>query len=387
MRSIAFIMTEMDTGGVSEALIEMLSRFDYDRYRVTLWLDKGIGPEQARLDPRVEIRYWGQDEPLLAPLKRGQLLTFLRRTSHRLLGRYYIKCNDKHAYHCIRSLPNIETEVYDYVICYQGVSPLAIPNALHRIQGREKILWIHGDLGREGKVMPFCKRNYHRFHRAIAVSQAARDLFVQQYDYPVERTSVFHNLVDVPQILRQAQLPAAHDMEHPAIVTVGRLSPEKGQTMIPAAMRQLLDAGFDAHWYLVGDGVSRPDIQKEIETHQVSDRVSLLGRQENPFPYMRSADIYVQTSFTEGWCLTVQEARLLGKCVVSTPLPAIMEQITHGENGLICADASPKALAHSISLLLQDPALRQKLADGSGHALRDPAEEMERLYAILENQN
>lgn len=390
MKTIAIVVSEMDTGGVSEALIEMLRHFDYSRYRVTVWVALGKGAEHGRLDSRVQVRYWGEEDPakaLIGQLKSGHLIQFCRSVFFRLLGRLYINTNDKHAYYCVRSLPNIDAEVYDYVICYQGVSPLVIPNALHRIRGKEKILWIHGDLGREDRLMPFCRKHYHRFVRAIAVSAAARDLFVQQYNYPAERTAVFHNLVDRQQILQQARQPLGHPMDHPAIVTVGRLSPEKGQIMIPAAMKLLLDAGCDARWYLIGDGATKTQLQAEISRLELEDRVVLLGRQENPFPYMMAADVYVQTSFSEGWCLTVQEARILGKPVISTPLPAVMEQISSGENGLICRDMSSEALSEAIALLLKDAALRQRLADSPGGASSDPAAEMERLYHILENQN
>ena len=387
MKTIAIIMSEMDTGGVSEALIEMMRRFDYSRFDVSLWVAHGIGAEQNRIDPRVRVRYWGSVDPrkeLINQLKRGLFLKFCRSIFYRVLGRIYINCNDKHTFYCVRSLSDINAEAYDYVICYQGVSPLAIPNALYRIHGRRKILWIHGDLGRENKYMPFCKKLYQQFDWAIGVSQAACELFTEQYSFPKDRTTVFHNIVDTERILRLAEESHKEVIKHPAIVTVGRLSPEKGQIMVPAAMRMLMDSGIEAWWYLIGDGSERCGIESEIRRQGVMDRVILLGNKANPFSYVRCADIYVQTSFTEGWCLTVQEARLLRKPVISTPLPAILEQITDGIDGLICDDISSEGLSRAVSLLLSDEVLRSRLAEGMNLSLEEHDEKMEYLYSIFE---
>ena len=168
-KKIAFVMTEIETGGVSEALIEMLKHFDYSLYHVTIWVCKGTGIEQHRLDSRAEIRHWGNNETLFSTLKNGQVFSFIRQVIYRILGRCNIKCNDKHAFFCVRSYADLDTELFDYIICYQGVSPLALPNALYRIPGRKRILWVHGDLGRQGKEHSFCKKLYNRFDGPLEV--------------------------------------------------------------------------------------------------------------------------------------------------------------------------------------------------------------------------
>ena len=114
MKTIAIIMSEMDTGGVSEALIEMMRRFDYSRFDVSLWVAHGIGAEQNRIDPRVRVRYWGSVDPrkeLINQLKRGLFLKFCRSIFYRVLGRIYINCNDKHTFYCVRSLSDINAEI------------------------------------------------------------------------------------------------------------------------------------------------------------------------------------------------------------------------------------------------------------------------------------
>lgn len=383
-KKIAFVMTEIETGGVSEALIEILEHFDYCRYHVTIWVCRGTGIEQHRLDPRAEIRCWGNNETLFTPLKRGHVFSFIRHSIYRILGCCNIKCNDKHAFYCIRSYADLDTELFDYIICYQGVSPLALPNALYRIPGRKRILWVHGDLGRQGKAHSFCKKLYNRFDCAIAVSKAACDLFVKQYDYPIDHTMVFRNLVDTDMIVDSSKIPPTFSLKHFCIVTVGRLSSEKGQQMIPETARMLIDAGYDIHWYLVGDGPLREEVEREIEKHGVSDRVILLGAQSNPYPYIKNCDIYVQPSFSEGWGLTVQEARILQKPIVTTPVPAFSEQIVNGENGLIVDAMTPEALFVGIKTLLDHPEMREKFVNDLKKEDHDNAKELQKLYDFIE---
>lgn len=388
MKSIAFIVSEMDPGGVSEALIKMLQKFDYEHYDVTVWVAHGKGLEHHRLSPQVHIKKWGTEnsyESLISQLKNGQVLLFLRNIVFRFFGRCYIKYNDIHTYYCVRSLPELKTETYDYVIAYQGVSPMVIPNALYRISGKKRILWIHGDLGREKKIMPFCTKLYRKFDQAIAVSEAARDLFIEQYDYPITKTSVVHNIIDVQQIRKLADHGPQENMKPTSILTVGRLSVEKGQTNIPHAVQLLLESGYDIHWYLVGEGNNHDKIASEIEKYGVQEHVHLLGLKENPYPYIKNCDIYVQTSLSEGWCLTVQEARILHKPMVITPLPVMHEQIVDGENGLIAADTTPEALAESIRYLLDHPELQEKFIENLKKEKHDNADELQKLYDFIES--
>lgn len=97
-----------------------------------------------------------------------------------------------------------------------------------------------------------------------------------------------------------------------------------------------------------------------IQKENVSDRVVLLGVKNNPYPYMKACDIYVQPSYTEGYSTTICEAGILGKAIIGTkPSGGIRDQIENGESGLI-VDASVEGLEQGIIRLLEDSLLRQK---------------------------
>ena len=99
-----------------------------------------------------------------------------------------------------------------------------------------------------------------------------------------------------------------------------------------------------------------------ISRLDLTDRVILTGSKTNPYCFMKAADIYVQTSRNEGYCLTIAEARILGRPVVSTNFPMVYDQIRDGWNGLI-ADMTPEDVADKIMMLIRNDELRKAIEE------------------------
>ena len=145
------------------------------------------------------------------------------------------------------------------------------------------------------------------------------------------------------------------------IVTVGRMTAEKGAPLAAEACRMLRDRGFDICWHWVGDGNQWEPIRKVIAQHGLEDAFMMEGNQENPYPYIKNADIYVQPSHYEAYSTTVTEARVLGIPIVTTDVGGMRDQLTDGENGLIVPiDAA--AIAAAVERLLTDGELRRSFS-------------------------
>jgi len=145
-----------------------------------------------------------------------------------------------------------------------------------------------------------------------------------------------------------------------AIVTVGRLTRPKNYLLAVNAARILKDKGLKFKWYFVGEGEMRRAIEMRIKDNGLQNEVILLGFKENPYPYMAKADVYVQTSTFEGFGLTIAEAKILHRPVVSTDFDIVHDQITDGQNGLI-AEMTPESVAAKILKLFHDDSLRSKI--------------------------
>ncbi|MBI1700571.1 glycosyltransferase, partial [Lactobacillus crispatus] len=144
------------------------------------------------------------------------------------------------------------------------------------------------------------------------------------------------------------------------IVTVGRLTEQKGYDISIKAAKNLRDRGINFKWFAIGEGKDRYKLQRLISKLNLSNNFFLIGRRDNPYPYIKNCDLYVQFSRHEGYGLSVLEARILDKPIVVSDLPVFKEQIKNRWNGLI-VHFDQNNLANSIEELYADYRLRNKI--------------------------
>ena len=117
------------------------------------------------------------------------------------------------------------------------------------------------------------------------------------------------------------------DFDGIRILTVGRLSEEKGQDIVPDILKKLKSAGYNVRWYLLGGGNLEINIKQKIEELNLQNDLILLGKKINPYPYYQECDVYVQTSRHEGFCITVAEAKIFNLPIVATDVVGIRDQL------------------------------------------------------------
>ena len=392
MKKIAFVMDSMDVGGIEKALIELLKAFDYKKYEVTIWLKDNKGSMTTLLDPRTNINYWGNvysKDALQKQIKDFRIKETIRGIFFRFMCRFYKSSYDLNALYAMRSLPRITEKEYDCVIAYKAISATSVANTLYRFNSAKRVLWVHGWVPRDSNDFRYCdkvfNREYRKFDKVFCVSKMVSEYFTHDFPSTKNISSVFYNLIDADEIGEKALGNAEMKTDHTCLMTVGRLSQVKGQAMIPLTTRLLLDAGYDVYWYLVGDGDLRETVESEIQKYDVAEHVILLGTQMNPYPYIKNCDIYVQPSFSEGYCTTTMEAKILHKPIVTTDAPGMREQFVSGENGLIVDAMTPEALFEGIRTLLDHPELQAKFVENLSHEVCDNSGELQKLYDFIES--
>lgn len=268
---------------------------------------------------------------------------------------------DNYRYIVDRNKQICDTE-FDCAISYHGQSPERLLNLLYRIKSKKRVAWIHGEMAFSEDKCRRLRKYYHQIDHFFFVSNPTQASFAKVIPFDETKATVYYNPIDKQDILDKSQQPCEPAFEEGSInlLTVGRVSSEKGQDMIPAITRKLLDLGHRVRWYVVGDGDMRPEIEKRIKNEHVEDAVVLLGVKTNPYCYMKACDIYVQPSYTEGYSTTICEAGMLGKAIVGTkPSGGIRDQITDGVDGLI-VDATVDGLTGGILTLIENEALRHQ---------------------------
>ena len=260
----------------------------------------------------------------------------------------------------VKRHPSISDEKFDCAISYHGQSPECLLNLVYRISAGKKVAWIHGEMSFSSDACEKMQKYYARLEHFFFVSRPTMESFQQRIHVDTAKCTVYYNPLDKDEIQKLADFPMeiSFDKEWINVLTVGRISSEKGQDMIPEITRKILDMGYKIRWYIIGDGDMRSKLEALIRENHVENYVILLGVQTNPYCYMKSCDIYVQPSYTEGYSTTICEAGILGKAIVGTkPSGGIRDQITDGKDGLI-VDATVDGLTEGILEMIKDEDLR-----------------------------
>ena len=176
--------------------------------------------------------------------------------------------------------------------------------------------------------------------------------------------------------------PESFSPERFHIVSCGRVSREKGMDIAVESCARLVAAGHDAiHWWIVGGGPAEAEVREEIRQLGMERYVTMLGMRENPYPYIAAADLYVQPSRFEAFGLTIAEALVLGKPVVSTDNGGAGEILQPGITGVLCP-ISAEGIAEAVEGLLSHPERLERLREKV--CSRDPDEENRTAIGQLE---
>lgn len=220
----------------------------------------------------------------------------------------------------------------------------------------------------------FSQWKYRQMDHFIAASRAIKAILVQD-GIPAGRIDVVHDGIDVDKIAHRppTDLHAEYWLPHgaPVIVNVGALVGHKGQKFLIDAMPMVLREVPDAHLIIFGEGDLRVPLEKQIKQLNLTKRVLLPGFREDVLSLMKTADLFVMSSVTEGLGSAVLDAMAMGQAVVGTRAGGIPEAVVPDETGLLVEPADPKALANAIVRLLKDDALRKQFGDAGRRLVAD----------------
>lgn len=207
----------------------------------------------------------------------------------------------------------------------------------------------------------FSQWKYRQMDRFIAASNAIRAILVHD-GIPADRIDVVHDGIDVDKIAHRpaTDVHAEYWLPHgvPVIVNVGALVGHKGQKHLVDAMPLVLREVPDAHLIIFGEGELRLPLEKQIKQLNLTKRVLLPGFREDVLSLMKTADLFVMSSLTEGLGSAVLDAMAMGKAVVGTTAGGIPEAVIPYETGLLVEPGHSQDLAGAIITLLRDPDLR-----------------------------
>jgi len=199
---------------------------------------------------------------------------------------------------------------------------------------------------------------YPRADHIITVSEGVRNDLLNLADVPEEKVTTIYNPIDVERIRKQATEPVDHkwftDPSIHVIMSAGRHAPQKGFDILLRAFSYL--EGSNARLVLLGEGNETESLQTLATQLGIKDQVDFPGFVDNPFKYMASADVFVLSSWYEGFGNVLIEAMATGCPVVSTDCPSGPNEILKdGAYGPLVPVKDATALSHAIEDVLADP--------------------------------
>lgn len=202
-----------------------------------------------------------------------------------------------------------------------------------------KVQWIHTDYAAwrdlNGWTRAVTKNDaklYRRFDTIVCLNKTLRDRFLAVYPQLAEKTIAVPNPVFRGEIRRRAEAPltAAVDGNVCNLITIGRLEREKRCDRLLDIAAELQKRGFAFHWYFVGDGPLRGELERQRERLGLEERVTLTGYMENPCPLLKRCSALVLFSEYEGTPVTIDEAKTLGVPVIANDVGGVREQLEAG---------------------------------------------------------
>jgi glycosyltransferase involved in cell wall biosynthesis len=354
-RKVLFIIDSLTCGGAEKSLISLLPLLDYSKVQIDLMLVERGGVFEQYIPTDVNVVDFPRSQTLffrVTQLCFSILLKVLRRR-HGAEVRW-LTMN--------KAYDNLKEE-YDVAVAYQQGFPTYY--VAEKVQAKRKYAWVNADLSKAGYNEQYNHQFYHVYDKVVPVSDILCDM-LRGTGY-VDSTKLYtvYDILNVDLIWKMSREPLEGSSRHEVtIVTTGRLAPPKNHILAVETAAILKKKGIDFVWYFVGEGSERIRIERLIQQYALEEQVRLVGMKPNPYPYMAMADVYVQTSSFEGFGLTINEARILHKPVVSTNFPVVYNQIKDGENGLI-AEMNPESVAEKILMLINDNALRERIIDAT----------------------
>ena len=367
-------MSSLHLGGAETALLGLLENMDYDKYDVDLFLYRHEGellpylPKQVRLLPENAV-YACLAEGWFRSLRRGYLRIALQRVLAIFQARWKFpgvsqaSINGDYLHkHLLRFLPPIAPDrKYDLAVSF--IFPHYI--VADKVQATKKVAWIHTDYTSVKLDIASQLRMWGKYDNIISISEAVSRTFCEIFP------TLGNRLIIIENILPEAYIKKRADEEIPnwqistrtpeiKLLSVGRFSPQKNFDNVPDICRHVLQFGVAIKWYLIGYGGDEKLIRQKITEAGMQDKVVVLGKKDNPYPYIKDCDVYVQPSRYEGKSVAVREAQLLGKPVIITAFPTAGSQLQDGVDGLIVPLDNEKC-AQCIALLLKNSQILQKI--------------------------
>ena len=336
MKKILFLIHDLGHGGAEKVLVNLVNNMDRSKFEITVMAIFGGGINEQFLDK--DIRYltiFNRNIPGNSHL--------MKLFSPKQLHKWFIK------------------EHYDIEIAYLEGPAVRIVSGCTNINTK-LISWIHCTMHSEQEFSigfrsyEEAKECISRFHSTVFVSKEVKKAFEKYCN--IDNTTVLYNTNDSNKILAMATENVNDELfsnTEIKLIAVGKIEVVKGFDRLARVHKKLLDDGYPVHTYILGEGSKQVEIATFLEKQGIENSFSFLGYQTNPYKFVKSSDIFVCSSYSEGFSTAATEALIVGTPVVTTQVSGMNEMLGENNEWGIITENDEDALYLGIKKLLDDP--------------------------------
>lgn len=320
MKNIIFGITSLTIGGAERVLVDIVNQLN--DYNITIFTIYAKGDFEKHLNSNIKLKSlyskqyndFSRWEKLWISLK---ILLFKKQIYKKeIKGNYDVE---------VSFLEGPITRIF------------SVKNKKTR-----KIAWIHNDIslvfgnGIKSKIKKSIDKNlYNQYQDIIFVSQDNLKKFKTIYKTKAN-TKVIYNYIDSQNVIEKAKETPdiCFNKQIPSLLTVARLVEQKAIDRFIRVHVYLKQNGINHNVYVIGDGPLKQHLKEQIKKANVEETFHLLGKRQNPYPYIKMADYFCLFSYFEGYGMVLEEAKILGKSILITDTAA-REAVNNYEKAII----------------------------------------------------
>ena len=368
-KRLLFVLPSFTFGGTVFSTLNMISLLDKEKYDINVFAMTHEGPVSEYYKGYCVLPEIMELSLLFGHLnKEKNAFRKMRAACLKLADRICTSLGVDFKLHLYRKYAKkLQSQGFDYVAsCQEGYSTKFVSC----FTGVIKIAWFRSEYFVFKDQLSEYERGlqraiYHTFDKIVCVSQITRDDFVHFFPDLDSRTFAIHNIQNTMEIEGKGSMPVSDPLDESvfSIVSVGRIAPQKQFHRIPEIAAKLKENGCQFRWYIIGDGNSGGEndkLQSNILKYNVSKEVICMGSRLNPYPYIKSAKLCVNTSYYEACPRVVIEAKILHTPVICADFSSAKEFVTTGVDGYV--DKLEK-IHTIIADLIDDKSLYQSIKD------------------------
>lgn len=324
-KNILFVVDNLILGGVSKVLVDLLKKLDYSKYNIDLLVLHFYNDMKIGIPPEVNIIKGSKtfslvDENISKLIKEKNIIKIIKK----LLFSFKIK-SGLIKYDILKSRKIDLQKTYDIEIAFGDGFPyfyVGLGNA------NKKIAWMHSDV----MVKDYSARYYKQMKNILKkmdLGVAVSNKICESYKtkYKLNNIEIINNIIDDEEILKKSNLEIdiPWDNKFLNFLSVGRLDYSKNYDMLLRVSKKLIDENYNFKIFIIGDGHEKENLDKLIRDMNMEKHFILLGKKDNPYPYIKNCDMFLLSSRYEGLPTVIIEALILHIPCLSTDVAGIHE--------------------------------------------------------------